>query len=259
MSYYVYKNRFCYFIIATFILFSTHLTAQTDTIFFNSKWKTTTKDSAVYYRIKPIKIKTKKAIGHKIQYVDSLYLMKDYYVKNNALQFEGYTKNSEGNNNVGKAKWFNEDGSLSYSRDFNKPAPSTFRVPIPPMTYFNYSVANKSLLTAGLEFCLDCEHEDKLFLGIGYGITNSYNGNYYGLPDLHLSYNKDFLFLKAGSSHKNAYVLGGFTFLNLIDLGFGYSFSFNKDKIPTYKGFTTSISLRLSKSQRAYQKFNVIQ
>ncbi|KAF2512595.1 hypothetical protein [Flavobacterium foetidum] len=129
-----------------------------------------------------------------------------------------------------------------------------------PIFYVNYSVANKSLLTAGLEFCLDCKDENKLFLGAGYGVTNSYNGNYYGLSDLNLSYSKELLFIKTGSSHKNAYALGGFTFLNRFDLGFGYSFPYNNnEKIPAYKGFTTSLTLRLTKNEKAYQKFNMIQ
>ncbi|MFB9078584.1 hypothetical protein ACFFLS_15205 [Flavobacterium procerum] len=128
-----------------------------------------------------------------------------------------------------------------------------------PIFYVNYSIANKSLLTGGLEFCLDCKDENKLFLGAGYGVTNSYNGNYYGLPDIHLSYNKELLFIKTGSSNKNAYAIGGFTFLNRFDLGFGYSFPYNNEKTPVYKGFTTSLTLRLTKNEKAYQKFNMIQ
>ncbi|MFD2942881.1 hypothetical protein [Flavobacterium notoginsengisoli] len=128
-----------------------------------------------------------------------------------------------------------------------------------PIFYISYSAANKSLLTGGLEFCLDCKNENKLFLGAGYGITNSYNGNYYGLPDVHLSYSKEFLFIKTGSSHKNAYAIGGFTFLNRFDLGLGYSLPYNNEKIPAYKGFTTSLTLRLTKNEKAYQKFNMIQ
>ena len=243
-----------YYLLALLFLFSSRLAAQSDTIFFNSKWKATVKDSAVYYRLKPIKIKTKKAIGRKIEYVDSLYVIKDYYIKNNTLQFEGYSKDIDGNYNAGKAKWYNEDGTLSSSRDFQKPAPGTFRVPSPPITYLNYSIADKSLLTLGTEFCLNCQTSKKLFLGLGYGVTNSYNGQYYGLPDLHLSYNVSILFAKIGTTHKNSYLLGGLTLMNFIDLGFGYSLPYDKNKAPAFEGFTMSLNLRFTRNKKAYSQ-----
>jgi len=133
-------------------------------------------------------------------------------------------------------------------------------IPQWPILYVNYSIADKSLFTGGLEFCLDCKDKNKLFLGAGYGITNSYNGNYYGLPDVHLSYNTEYLlFVKTGSSSKNAYAIGGLTAFNMIDLGLGYSFPYNKEKIPTYEGFTASISFRFTKNKGAYTKLNIIQ
>ena len=251
----LFKANNIYFLFVLLYLFSLKLSAQNDTIFFNSNWKITTKDSAVYYRLKPTKIKTKKAIGRKIPYIDSLYVIKDYYVKNNALQFEGYTKDKEGNNNVGKAKWYKEDGTVLFSRDFNKPAPGTFRVPSPPITYLNYSIADKSLLTAGYEFCLDCQTPKKLFLGLGYGVTNSYNGQYYGLPDLHLSYNVSILFAKIGTTHKNSYLLGGLTLMNFIDLGFGYALPYDKNKAPAFEGFTMSLNLRFTRNRKVYSQF----
>lgn len=248
-------NNFHYFFIIIF-LFSLKTSAQSDTIFFNSKWKTTVKDSAVYYRLKPFKVKTKKAIGRKIEYLDSVYVIKDYYIKNNAMQFEGYAKDPEGNYNVGKAKWYNEDGTISGSRDFQKPAPGTFRVPAPPISYINYSITDKSLLTLGSEFCLDCQMTNrKLFLGLGFGFTNSYNGQYYGLPDLHLSYNVSILFAKIGTTHKNSYLLGGLTLMNFIDLGFGYSLPYNPDVAPAFKGFTMSLNLRFTRNRKAYSQF----
>ncbi|AWK07380.1 hypothetical protein HYN56_07940 [Flavobacterium crocinum] len=251
----LFKTQNIYSLIAVLFLFTPKLSAQNDTIFFNSNWKIITKDSAVYYRIKPVKIKTKKAIGRKIPDIDSLYIIKDYYVKNNIRQFEGYTKDAEGNNNVGKAKWYKEDGTVMYSRDFNKPAPGTFRIPSSPITYINYSIADKSLLTAGYEFCLDCQTPKKLFLGLGYGVTNSYNRQYYGLPDLHLSYNVSILFAKIGTTHKNSYLLGGLTLMNFIDLGFGYSLSYDKNKAPAFEGFTMSLNLRFTRNKKAYSQF----
>jgi hypothetical protein len=248
------KKNITHFLVVM-LLFSLKLSAQNDTIFFNSNQKITPKDSAVYYRIKPVKIKTKKAIGHKIQHIDSLYVIKDYYIKTNVRRFKGYTTDEEGNNREGIAKWYNRDGALLFSKNFDKPAPGTFRASSPPIIYLNYSIVEKSLLTLGTEFCLDCRNDKKIFLGLGYGVTNSYNGNYYGLPDLHLSYNNFILFAKAGTTHKNTYILGGLTLMNLIDLGFGYSQPYNKNMTPGFEGFMMSLNLRITENKKAYYQF----
>ncbi|MHC0443889.1 hypothetical protein ACWA1F_00675 [Flavobacterium sp. 3-218] len=262
---FIYPLNFHYkitsFYILTAFLCSFKITAQNDTLYFNQKWKNTSKDSAVFYRIKPFKVKTKDAIGYKIKNTDSLFVIKDYYINNNKLQFEGYSIDYEAKYLVGKAEWFTEIGN-SDSRNFNyKENNNTTKFKIPEFLifYIDYKIADKSLLTGGLEFCLNCKNENKLLLGIGYGITNSYNGNYYGLPDLHLFYNRELLFFKTGSSHKNAYALGGFTFFNVFDLGFGYSFPYQKESIPHFKGFTSSLSFRFSNNQKVYKKFNVMQ
>jgi len=240
-------------------LFNSKMSAQNDTIFFDKDWKTTNQENAVYYRTKHYKIKTKDAIGYKIKNTDSLFVIKDYYSNNNKIQFKGYSKDFDANYLVGKAEWFSKNGNVE-TREFNyrEEKNTGFKIPELPIFYLDYKIANKSLLTGGIEFCLDCEKENKLFLGAGFGITNSYNGNYYGLPDIHLSYNRELLFIKTGSSHKNAYLLAGFTFLNAIDLGFGYSFPYTTEKMPVYKGFTTSLTLRLSKNKKAFGQFKIM-
>lgn len=239
------------------------LSAQNDTIFFDKNWKTSNREIAFYYRIKPLKVKTKDAIGYKIKNIDSLFVIKDYYLINNQLQFQGYSSDYKAEQLFGRAEWFNKDGKMIDSNNFDykkNTNNSKFKIPEWPIIYLNYSIADKSLFTGGLEFCLDCKNKNKLFLGAGYGITNSYNGKYYGLPDIHLSYNTDYLlFVKAGSSSKNAYAVGGLTVFNMIDLGLGYSFAYNKEKIPTYEGFTASISFRISKNKNVYTKLNIIQ
>lgn len=253
-------KHFYYFIIAL-ILFSTKALAENDTIYFDKNWKNTIKESALYYRIKPIKIKTKKAIGYKIAQIDSVYLLNDYYLKNHKLQFQGFSEDKEGKHLVGQSKWYDEDENLIQSTDYNyklNNSNSRFRIPKWPIIYVGYSIATKSQFTGGLEFCLDCKDKNKLFLGLGYGIT-SYDGKYYGLPDLHLSYNlKEYLFIKTGASDKNAYALAGITFLNMIDLGFGYSAPFNKEKVPVIKGFTFGITFRISKNNDAYGKLKMM-
>lgn len=244
------------------LLFTAKVTAQNDTIFFDKNWKISTKDSALYYRIKPQKINTKSAIGYRIKNSDSLFIIKDYYLNSNKIQFQGYSKDFTGEYLVGKAKWYDENNGAIDTREFNfKENYNTpkFGIPNWPILYLNYSIADKSLFTAGLEFCLDCKDKNKLFLGAGYGITNSYNGKYYGLPNIHLSYNTEYLvFLKAGSSSKSAYTMTGLTLFNMIDLGIGYSFPYNKEKIPTYKGFTTSITFRFTNNKNVYGKFKIM-
>jgi hypothetical protein len=244
-----------------FILLTTKALAQNDTIFFDKNWKNTDKELAIYYRINPKKVKTKNAIGYKIAHIDSVYVINDYYFKNNKLQFHGFSKDKEGKYLLGQSKWYNEDESLVQSADFSyrqNNNNSRFRIPKWPIIYAGYSIATKSLFTGGLEFCLDCKDKNKLFLGLGYGIT-SYDGKYSGLPDLHLSYNiQEFLFIKTGGSDKNAYALAGLTFLNMIDLGFGYSASFNREKNPVIKGFTFGITFRFTKNNNAYGKLKVM-
>ncbi|MCV9927273.1 hypothetical protein OIU83_06395 [Flavobacterium sp. LS1R49] len=253
-TYNFFKRNNIYYLLAIFVLFASRISAQNDTIFFDQNWKNTSRESAIYYRIKPIKIKTKNAIGYKITSIDSVYIINDYYLKSNKLQFEGYSKDKEGEYLVGKAKWYNENKTLLDFRDFNYKTNnnSKFEIPEWPILYLGYSIATKSQLTGGLEFCLDCKQENKLFLGLGYGIT-SYDGKYYGLPDVHLSYNiQKSIFLKAGGSNKNAYALAGLTFLNILDLGFGYTTPFNKEKKPVIQGFTLGITFRFTNNKNVY-------
>lgn len=254
------STKYLYYFIIAFISLSTKALAQNDTISFDKNWKNKNKESALYYRIKPIKIKTKNAIGYKITNIDSVYVINDYYLKSDKIQFQGYSEDKEGKYLVGKAKWYNDNEILVQSTDFNYKQNnngSEFRIPKWPIFYVGYSIATKSQFTGGLEFCLDCKDKNKLFLGLGYGIT-SYDGKYYGLTDLHLSYNKEFFFIKTGASDKNAYALAGLTLLNMIDLGFGYSASFNKEKTPVIKGFTFGISFRFTKNNDAYSKLKMM-
>jgi hypothetical protein len=250
--------KYCSLIV--FILLASKTSAQNDTIFFGQNWKKSNKETALYYRIKPIKIKTKTAVGYKITDTDSLYVINDYYLKSNKIQFQGYSKDLEAEYLVGNAKWYNENDDTSETRNFNYQVNNNtprFRIPEWPILYLGYSIATKSQFTGGLEFCLDCKEENKLFLGLGYGIT-SYDGKYYGLPDMHLSYNiQKSLFIKAGASDKNAYALAGLTFLNMIDLGFGYSAPFDREKIPVVKGFTFGVTFRFTNNKNVYGRLRM--
>jgi hypothetical protein len=141
------------------------------------------------------------------------------------------------------------------------PPKETFNFYETPLIFdVNYSIADKSLLTGGIELCLNSENYNKLFFGIGYGITNSYDGNYYGLPDIHLSYNTQYLlFLKGGVSTKHAYLVSGLTLFNMIDLGFGYSHPFSENKIPEIKGFTLNTTFRFTnKPKKIYTQMKIM-
>lgn len=249
-------NNKSYFFLFVLLLFAIKTSAQNDTIFFNKRWKNTNRESAEYYRIKPLKISAIKAFGYKIGNIDSLYVINDYYFKSKKIQFQGYSQDIEGNYIVGNAKWYNEKSTLLDSRDFNYKENRKSKLALPkwPILYLDYKIATKSQFIAGLEFCLDCENKNKLFLGFGFGLT-SYKNTYYGLPDLHLSYNTEkLLFVKGGVSNKHAYALTGITLLNLLDLGVGYSQPFNTDKIPVIKGFTFGATFRFSSNQKIYTK-----
>jgi len=254
-----FKNKPIY-ILLVLILLTINASAQNDTLFFDQNWKNTLKGSTVYYRIKPEKIKTKNAIGYKLKSVDSVYVINDYYSKNDKLQFEGYSKDKDGQYLVGKAKWYDENNKLLDSGDFNykkRNSSSKFKIPKWPIIYLDYKIATKSQFIGGLEFCLDCKSKNKLFLGLGFGVT-SYSHTYYGLPDLHLSYNREVLFVKSGVSDKHAYALAGVTLLNILDLGFGYSQPFNNDKIPAIKGFTFGATFRFSSNQKVYTQIKIM-
>jgi len=245
-----------YYILIVLLLIAINTSAQNDTLYFDQSWKNTNKELAIYYRIKPLKIKTKEAIGYKIKNTDSVYSIKDYHLKNNKLQFEGFSTDPEGQYLVGKSKWYDENNAVVDSRDFNNKTKHEF--PKWPILFVDYKIATKSQFIGGLEFCLDCENKNKLLIGAGFGVT-SYNNIYYGLPDLHLSYNTEkFWFFKGGTSDKHAYLLIGVTIINLLDLGFGYSLPFDNNKLPVIKGFTFGATLRFSSNQKVYTQIKIM-
>lgn len=230
------------------------ISAQNDTIFVDQNWKITTKDKAVYYRIK----QQNRPIGAcwLQRGVKQTYPVNYYYIGTNNLQFEGFSTDENGTYLTGNAKWYNQNGTLTDSAFLSPKKTLDF----PLIFDLNYSTANKSLFSAGVELCLNPDSYNKFFLGAGYGITNSYNGNYFGLPDFHLSYNTQYLlFLKGGASTKHAYIVSGLTLFNMMDLGFGYSKPFSDNKIPEIKGFTINITFRLTtKPKKIYTQMKMM-
>jgi len=126
-----------------------------------------------------------------------------------------------------------------------------------PIYYIDYSYADRHLLRGGFEFIvMNDTHQNKLFLGTGYGIVN-YNGKLHGIPDLHLSYNLGtVLFIKAGSSLYHVYSLAGISMLNTCDIGIGYSKSFNNSNVQI-QGFTAGITFRLTNKENVYGRLKI--
>ena len=262
------KKMVLYFLIFAF-LFSSKITAQNDTIFFDKQWnRESKKELAVYYRISDKEIKTEDALNYTPK--------KNDYIKNNQLQFQGYLTGKYRLNeysSIGEAKWYSEDGHLIQSkntspREYRKKLMGPVKFPsernsfskesvdLSPAFYISYSIALKSQYTAGLEFCLDCQNDNKLLLGLGYGIMR-YDDKTYGLPDFHLSYNlsEKWLFAKVGGSHRNAYAIAGLSLLSIMDLGIGYSVPFNQENIPAIKGFTFGATIRFTDNKNLRLNF----
>lgn len=86
---------------------SANLSAQNDTLYFNTDWKKTTKAEAAFFR--PIPLKK----------VGNLHEIKNYYSNGN-LQMEGYYSSIENQAFHGEAKWYYENGELKEIRHYNK-------------------------------------------------------------------------------------------------------------------------------------------
>lgn len=83
-----------------------------DPIYFDKKWKETSKENASFYRIKP-----SKKVG-------DLVLIEDFYI-NNTPQFQGYSLQSDENNYAGDIVWYDENGfDLSVYQFYNNTASS---------------------------------------------------------------------------------------------------------------------------------------
>ncbi|MDF4202566.1 hypothetical protein PXD56_06360 [Maribacter sp. SA7] len=86
-----------------FLVFTTQISAQKDTLYFDSDWHRTDKANAAFFR--PIPLEKE----------DNLYHVKDYFV-NGTIQMNGYWSNLEDETMEGKIEWYHKDGKLSESR-----------------------------------------------------------------------------------------------------------------------------------------------
>lgn len=80
------------------LLFTISAIGQQDTIYYDSKWKPTVKDSAAFYRPPVTK-------------VGNLYKVEDYYISG-GIQMRATSSSAKRDLWEGKVSWYNEDGTL---------------------------------------------------------------------------------------------------------------------------------------------------
>lgn len=113
------KNTIFYLLLIL-ILLTAKVTAQNDTIFFDKQLEICDKENAISYRIKPLKIKTKDALGYRIKGNDSLFVLTNHYL-NGKIQFKGYSQDYDGNYLLGTPRWCQYDTNNCYEiNNFNK-------------------------------------------------------------------------------------------------------------------------------------------
>ena len=86
-------------IIILLLLFNGAMYAQDKSVYYDKDWKVTSKDSASFYRIEPIK-------------VANLWLIKDYYI-NGKIQFKGTTKDIQKEKWHGDLTWYYPNGRIT--------------------------------------------------------------------------------------------------------------------------------------------------
>lgn len=128
---------------------------------------------------------------------------------------------------------------------------------LPQTIFVEYQYSNTHSLKSGVEFCVNKYCKNKIFIGIGYGVALQ-NDKLLGLPNTHISYNQEKGFMtKISISNTNATLMGGVTFLNLLDLGVGYTYPIQKSEPVQLKGFTIGLTARLSKNNAIYGKLKL--
>ncbi|WP_324028200.1 hypothetical protein QSV08_09795 [Maribacter sp. BPC-D8] len=88
-----------------FLVFTTQITAQKDTLYFDADWHRTEKANAAFFRPLPLEKE------------GELYHVKDYYI-NGKPQMDGYWSNLEDETLEGKIQWYHKNGQLTESRQY---------------------------------------------------------------------------------------------------------------------------------------------
>ena len=78
------------------------------TAFFLIKWNKSTKDSALFYRLKPYKIETKTAVGYHVKGIDSVFVIRDFYLPSHKKKYTAVSIDSESTSIIGPQFWYND-------------------------------------------------------------------------------------------------------------------------------------------------------
>ena len=231
------KRKLIYILI--FVMTCQSMVSQ-DSIFFNNNWEKTTKDLATYYRLKPIKFKAEELLGEKISNIDSLYLIEDYYMCNNNLQFRGYSVDEEANELIGKSIWFYPNGNPIESNIYGATENPKFRLnrfyytPIAVNVGYHYIGSGINSGYIGLDYRMSDTNKPAINLGVGAYITELDN-KLTAIPALQGNYTFATILLgEMSASTKNIKWGLGINLFNYVQLKSGYSFWYNDSSRNAY-------------------------
>jgi hypothetical protein len=238
-------NKLIIKIVPFFILFlsCSKLMAQDSICYFNKNWEKTSKDDALFYRLKPLKLKAKDILGSKVK-VDSIFLIKDYYIENDSLQFQGYALDREAKHLIGNAVWYGSKGRIIeekeyYNSDLEYYDPNLkyynsnleYKIYEPPHSALNvgYHYIGKAKSAGYIGFDIRCNnsHVPPFNIGLGTYLTGIDN-NFSILPAIQTNYsiNNSYL-IELSSSNKFFKPSLGLNLLNAIQVKMGYNFWYN--------------------------------
>ena len=144
--------------------------------------------------------------------------------------------------------------SLKLSAQYKYDSKHQFSDYLPQTVFIEYQYSTTHILQSGIEFCLNKSSENKFFIGAGYGMALQ-NNKLLGFPNAHISYNQEKrLMAKINVSNTNVAMMGGVTFLNVLDLGLGYSYPIQKNDPIQLNGFIIGLTARLSRNNAIYGK-----
>jgi hypothetical protein len=246
------KQRKLYLILfIIFAFFNSKIIAQ-DVIYFDEKWRKTTKDSACFYRLKPLKFNAKEVLGYKLKYIDSIFQIKDYYIKNDSLQFQGYAIDEDARHLIGEATRYAPSGKLIVAENYDynpKNSPSKFiHNCYKYSTYMALNLGYHSLakgINSGY-FGFDIRASNTTLpafnMGLGTYLTKIDN-EFLILPAIQVNYAASEVWLmELSSSNRFFKPTVGFNMLNAVQLKMGYNFWYSDKQ---YNGFTFGVNFCL--------------
>ncbi|MDM1380511.1 hypothetical protein [Myroides marinus] len=125
-----------------------------------------------------------------------------------------------------------------------------------PIFNVGYSQGTHSMLQLGMEYDVITTEEKWLFIGGGLMATPYYK-EWHLLPYVDVTKGNALRFygLKITTKHIQPQV--GVSLLNFMDIGIGYAFPFNEDKVPVIKGFNVGLKVRISGNDKVYPRLNI--